>query len=122
MEGQEDELDERTVQVPGRARLLVGQSERKKVILLNHLPATLGRADPNRKLSPDIDLSPYDPKRSISRKHARIIREGDLFYIEDLKSRNKTWLGELELTPYERQLLRRHDTIQIGLLELIFEY
>lgn len=122
MTDQEDQDDEKTVQVPGRARLLIGQSERKKVILLNHLPATLGRADPNRQLSPDIDLSPYDPKRSISRKHARIIREGDLFYIEDLKSRNKTWLGELELTPYERQLLRRHDTIQLGLLELIFEY
>jgi serine/threonine protein kinase len=121
-EGQENDDGEKTLQVPGRARLLVGQSERKRVILLTHLPATLGRADPNRKLSPDIDLSPYDPKRSISRKHARIIREGDLFYIEDLKSRNKTWLGELELTPYERQLLRRHDTIQVGLLELIFEY
>lgn len=117
-----DEDDEQTVQVPGRARLLIGQSERKKVILLTRLPATLGRADPNRQLSPDIDLSPYDPKRSISRKHARIIREGDLFYIEDLKSRNKTWLGELELTPYERQLLRRHDTIQLGLLEMTFEY
>jgi serine/threonine protein kinase len=122
VEGQDSEDDDKTLQVPGRARLLIGQSERKKVILLTHLPATLGRADPNRKLSPDIDLSPYDPKRSISRKHARIIREGDLFYIEDLKSRNKTWLGELELTPYERQLLRRHDTIQMGLLEVIFEY
>jgi serine/threonine protein kinase len=122
MEGQENDEEEKTLHVPGRARLLVGQSERKKVIPIARLPVTLGRADPHRKISPDIDLSPYDPKRSISRKHARIMREGELFYIEDLKSRNKTWLGELELAPYERQLLRRHDTIQLGLLELTFEY
>lgn len=114
--------DEATLQVPGRARLLVGHSQRRKVIPLKRMPAILGRADPRQPIKPDIDLSAYDIKRSISRQHARIIHEGDLFYIEDLQSVNKTWLGELELRPYERQLLRRHDRIQLGLLELIFEY
>lgn len=114
--------DEATLQVPGRARLLVGLSQRKKVIPLKQMPAILGRADPRQPIKPDIDLSAYDSKRSISRQHARIIHEGELFYIEDMQSVNKTWLGELELRPYERQLLRRHDRIQLGLLELIFEY
>ena len=114
--------EEATLQTPGRARLLVGLSQRKKVILLKRMPAILGRADPRQHVKPDIDLSTYDTRRSISRQHARIIREGDLFYIEDLQSVNKTWLGELELRPYERQLLRRHDRIQLGLLEIIFEY
>ena len=114
--------EEETLQVPGRARLLVGHSQRRKVIPLKRMPAILGRADPRQHVKPDIDLSAYDIKRSISRQHARIIHEGDLFYIEDLHSVNKTWLGELELRPYERQLLRRHDRIQLGLLELIFEY
>ncbi len=121
-DGQAGEDGQATLRIPGRARLLIGQSERKKVIPIKRLPAILGRADPRQKINPDIDLSPYDAKRSISRQHARILREGELFYIEDLKSVNKTWLGELELVPYERQLLRRHDKIQLGLLELIFEY
>jgi serine/threonine protein kinase len=117
-----EEGEEETIHIPGRARLLLGQSERKKVILIKRLPAILGRADPHQHLQPDINLAPYDPKRSITRHHARIIFDGGLFYIEDLKSRNKTWLGELELVPYERQLLRRHDSIQLGLLQLTFEY
>ena len=119
MQGEDDQA---TFQTPGRARLLVGLSQRKKVILLRRMPAILGRADPRQRLKPDIDLSAYDTKRSISRQHARIIHEGELFYIEDMQSVNKTWLGELELRPYERQLLRRHDRIQLGLLEIIFEY
>ncbi len=117
-----DEPGSQTLRIPGRARLLLGESERKKVIPIAKFPATLGRADPRRQQKPDIDLGPYDTKRSISRLHARIWYEGGLFYIEDLGSINKTLLGELELTPYERQLLRRHDSIRLGLLQMTFEY
>ncbi len=118
-EGEEEPV---TLRIPGRARLLLGESERKKVIPIARFPAILGRADPHRQQRPDIDLAPYDTRRSISRLHARIWYEGGLFYIEDLGSVNKTLLGELELVPYERQLLRRHDTIKLGLLPMIFEY
>lgn len=118
----DDEQASQTLHIPGRARLLLGKSERKKVIPIARFPAILGRADPRRQQEPDIDLAPYDTKRSISRLHARIWYEGGLFYIEDLGSVNKTMLGELELTPYERQLLRRHDTVKLGLLQIIFEY
>jgi serine/threonine protein kinase len=118
----DDDPEVQTLRIPGRARLLLGKSERKKVIPIAHFPAILGRADPRRQQKPDIDLAPYDTKRSISRLHARIWYEGGLFYIEDLGSVNKTMLGELELTPYERQLLRRHDSIKLGLLHIIFEY
>ncbi len=118
----DDDPAAQTLHIPGRARLLLGKSERKKVIPIARFPAILGRADPRRQQKPDIDLTPYDTKRSISRLHARIWYEGGLFYIEDLGSVNKTMLGELELTPYERQLLRRHDTVKLGLLQIIFEY
>lgn len=117
-----DDQEPQTLRIPGRARLLLGKSERKKVVPIAHFPAILGRADPQRQQKPDIDLAPYDTKRSISRLHARIWYEGGLFYIEDLGSVNKTFLGELELTPYERQLLRRHDSLRLGLLQMIFEY
>src|SRR5579871_931727 len=116
------EFESQTLRIPGRARLLLGESERKKVIPIARFPAILGRADPHRQQKPDINLAPYDTKRSISRLHARIWYEAGLFYIEDLGSVNKKMLGELELTPYERQLLRRHDSIKLGLLQIIFEY
>ena len=59
----------------------------------------VGRLDPKHGVSPDIDLSEYDPRMTVSRQHARIRFEENFFYIEDLKNRNKTRLGDLTLTP-----------------------
>jgi len=59
----------------------------------------IGRTDPKRNFTPDIDLTGLDPAMTVSRQHARIRFEETFFYIEDLKSHNKTRLGELVLTP-----------------------
>ena len=81
----------------------------------------VGRLDPKRGLSPDIDLSSIDPRMTISRQHARIRYEETFFYIEDLKSRNKTRLGELTLTPLKPELLQHGDLISFGSVRLIFK-
>lgn len=62
---------------------------------------TIGRA-------PESDIC--IPDGSISRQHARIYRKGDRFFVEDLRSRNGTWIhGERirtgELYPVEEGLL-----------------
>ncbi|MFL5624437.1 MAG: FHA domain-containing serine/threonine-protein kinase, partial [Ktedonobacteraceae bacterium] len=74
----------------------------------------VGRNDPKRGLTPDVDLTPADLKMTVSRQHARIRYEGTFFYIEDLKSRNKTRLGELPLVPLKPELLQHGDIIQFG--------
>jgi serine/threonine protein kinase len=81
----------------------------------------LGRIDPKRNLSPDIDLTELDPKMTISRQHARIRFEKTFFYIEDLKSRNKTRLGELPLLPLKAEILQHGDIIFVGKVRLRFE-
>jgi serine/threonine protein kinase len=81
----------------------------------------VGRLDPKRGLRPDIDLSSIDPRMTISRQHARIRYEETFFYIEDLKSRNKTRLGELTLTPLKPELLQHGDLISFGSVRLIFK-
>ncbi len=81
----------------------------------------VGRLDPKRGLTPDIDLSSIDPTMTISRQHARIRFEETFFYIEDLKSRNKTRLGELVLTPLKPELLQHGDTIFFGSVRTYFE-
>ncbi|MEO0564009.1 MAG: FHA domain-containing protein [Chloroflexota bacterium] len=45
---------------------------------------TIGRGEES-----DIQI----PKRQISRQHVRIFTQGDDFFIEDLDSRNGTWVG-----------------------------
>jgi serine/threonine protein kinase len=80
----------------------------------------VGRNDPKRGLTPDVDLTPADVKMTVSRQHARIRYEETFFYIEDLKSRNKTRLGELPLVPLKPELLQHGDIIQFGSVRLIF--
>ena len=81
----------------------------------------IGRADPKRNLKPDIDLTALDPKMTVSRQHARIRYEGTFFYIEDLKSHNKTRLGDLTLTPLTPEMLHHGDQLRFGAVRMIFK-
>ena len=80
----------------------------------------VGRLDPKRNISPDIDLSEFDPRMTISRQHARIRFEKTFFYIEDLKSRNKTRLGALVLTPLKAEILQHGDEVSFGSVRMKF--
>lgn len=81
----------------------------------------VGRQDPKRGVTPDVDLSRIDPKMTISRQHARIRYEETFFTIEDLKSRNKTRLREAALEPFKIALLKDGDIFSLGSVLLRFE-
>jgi len=95
-----------------------GQETRRFAIKENYV--IVGRVDPKRGLTPEIDLSPIDPRMTVSRQHARIRFEKTFFYIEDLKSRNRTRLGELTLTPLKAELLQHGDVLHFGSVRMIF--
>ncbi len=81
----------------------------------------VGRVDPKRGLKPEIDLTSVDPGMTVSRQHARIRFWKTFFSIEDLKSRNKTRLGELALTPLKAELLQDGDVLHFGSVRVIFK-
>jgi two-component system, cell cycle response regulator len=47
----------------------------------------------------------------VSRKHARVVRQGDDFLIEDLKSTNGTWVEDRRITFHK---LKDGDRVQVG--------
>lgn len=51
---------------------------------------------------------------SVSRLHARIIKEADEMYIEDLNSTNGTFKNGLRMQPYEKRRLEEGDEIKFG--------
>lgn len=53
------------------------------------------------------------PHHAVSRKHALITRSDGQFFIEDLKSRNKTYVNSKEVPPPVRQPLKPDDRIKI---------
>jgi pSer/pThr/pTyr-binding forkhead associated (FHA) protein len=81
----------------------------------------VGRIDPKHGVIPDIDLSQFDTKMTVSRQHARIRYEENFFSIEDLKSRNKTRLKDEPLDPFKTELLQHGDVICFGRVRMRFE-
>lgn len=89
-------------------------------IAISEHDTIVGRIDPNRKIAPEIDLTQFDAVRKVSRKHARILYAENLFYIEDLKSQNKTQLGDVILTPHQPELLQDGDEVHFGSVKATF--
>ncbi|TMC87181.1 MAG: FHA domain-containing protein [Chloroflexi bacterium] len=89
-------------------------------ITIKESSVIVGRVDPKREITPEIDLTPFDTSSTVSRQHARIHLEKTLFYIEDLQSRNKTRLGELTLTPLKPELLQNGDVVSFGSVKATF--
>lgn len=88
----------------------------------------LGRRDPMSNIFPDVDLSRFDPDTKISRRHARIWKEGDKFLVEDLGSSNGTILlthddppsEAHKLPPHQPHILGNGDLLRMGDTTLSF--
>ena len=79
----------------------------------------VGRRDPMSNIFPEVDLSKYDPQTKISRRHAKIWRDGGNYLVEDLGSSNGTILltqisDTLRLMPHQPHPLASGDRIRIG--------
>ncbi|MGA7729972.1 MAG: FHA domain-containing protein [Chloroflexia bacterium] len=93
-----------TLQIPNRGELIVG------------------RSDPQSNSYPDVDLGPYGGlDLGISRRHFRLTRNGDHFYLEDLQALNGSIVNGQRIPPYTLHPLRSGDRITLGKMELIFE-
>ena len=57
---------------------------------------------------------------SVSRMHARITRNKEGIYVEDLNSTNGTFKNGLRLQPYEKRRLDKEDEIKLGKITLFF--
>jgi hypothetical protein len=73
-----------------------------RVFPLSHLETSIGRSEQS-------DIALADP--GVSRNHARIIREGDDFIVEDLRSTNGT---EVNGQPVRRRRLADGDVIKLA--------
>jgi pSer/pThr/pTyr-binding forkhead associated (FHA) protein len=98
------------------ARLVIerGRSAGKQFPLSDE-ESQIGRWDADGGIFPDVDLDADDPEAKVSRRHARIMRRGEHYYIEDLGSTNGTFINRgRRLLPGDRQPLRDGDEIIVG--------
>lgn len=98
------------------AKLVIhrGRSAGKEFVL-NEDESHIGRWDADGGIFPDVDLDSDDPEAKVSRRHARITRRSEKYYIEDLGSTNGTFINRgRRLLPGDRQPLRDGDEVIVG--------
>lgn len=85
---------------------------------------TIGRADPVTGILPDIDLTPVDTNRSVSRRHAKIIKSGDEYHVlEEVGTVNGTYVNDQRIPTGVPVTLHNGDLVKIGLIAMkaVFE-
>ena len=83
--------------------------------------AIIGRADALTGVFPDVDLLPYGADAAgLSRQHARLTRQDDQYWLEDLNSVNLTYLNDQRLTPDRPVRLKDGDLIRLARLLVTF--
>ena len=83
------------------------RNEAEKVFEFSAFPVSIGRGANN-------GISLTDPTRTVSRNHVRIFQEEGRVVIEDLGSKNFTYLNNDRLTSNELYALREGDVIRCG--------
>ncbi|MBE2250991.1 MAG: FHA domain-containing protein [Myxococcus sp.] len=100
------------VRLTVKRRAEAGGAEKPQVVTLTEDTITIGRDD-----GCDVVLA----QSAVSRNHARIVRDGTLFFLEDLGSSFGTLLNGAKLKKKEKQLLSNGDTIAIAQFDVVFD-
>ncbi len=82
----------------------------------------IGREDPVNDIHPDIDLTPYDPDRTVSRRHARImLTAGHQPTIVSITATNWTRINGTRIETGQPVLLCPGDRIELGRCVVTFD-
>lgn len=82
---------------------------------------SVGRRDPVTGINPEIDLTPIDNQRSISRRHATIFRRGGKFYVrEEIGTMNGTFVNEERIQTGVPVEFKDGDLVRFGLVKTVF--
>ena len=111
-------IDSDMVQEPPQLSLKLTRNG-EQIIKSNQAELVVGRA--HKKSTPDIDLAPHQGAQAgVSRRHARLLRENDQWYLEDLGSTNGTFLNGTKVSPHEKIIIKKGDKVRFGQIELEF--
>lgn len=81
----------------------------------------VGRFDPVTEQSPEIDLTDLDQQRSLSRRHARLMRRDGRFFVrEEIGTANGTFVGGERLATGKEREIRDGDQLRFGRVDLTF--
>ncbi len=79
----------------------------------------IGRPDPAAGINPEIDLGPFNSAGTLSRRHARIAREGSLYFLrEETGVANGTFVNDERLQAGQKVPIKPGDKLRFGLIDV----
>lgn len=92
------------------------------IALPNQDIIVIGRADPTSLGQVDLDLAKFGgtAEAGVSRMHAKLIWDGQ-WMLQDLNSKNGTFVGERQIQPFARLPLSHRATIRFGSARFEFQ-
>ncbi len=97
----------------GCAHILLGNGQ--SIELAGKPSYLIGREDQVSGIYPDVDTTHSDGDAAgVSRRHAEIVQQSDLWFLQDLNSTNGTYINNQRVAPQSRQPLRSGDQIRLG--------
>ena len=79
----------------------------------------VGRPDPATGNTPEINLGPFDANRTLSRRHARILRDGALYFLrEEAGTSNGTFVNGERVQSGVSVPLKPGDKLRFGMIEV----
>ena len=105
--------------VTGTRLVLKRSGQETDIVFAFSPPATIGRFDPT--VGPvDVDLGTVEEGSYVSRKHARIVQEDDVYKIQDLGSSNGTYVLRGDFEKVEEAEIVDGDEISLGNARFVF--
>lgn len=99
---------------PVAIQLKIGPGKREVEAKLDKV-INIGRVDPISAIFPEVDLTDESvSSKSVSRRHARILKRENSVILEDLGSINGTFINGKKLDPYMSEVLSDGDLLQVG--------
>lgn len=103
---------------PAAERLVHGPSG-MEFPLSSFAETMVGRRDPVTGIYPDIDLSPIDNQRSVSRRHGKVYRRGGKLYLaEEIGTMNGTFVNGNRLVKGVPAEVKEGDELRFGVVGL----
>ena len=80
----------------------------------------VGRADPTTGVKPELDLGAFDSNRTLSRRHAKILRDGAVYFVKDEGGANGTFVNGERVNAGASVALKPGDKLRFGSIEVEF--
>jgi len=78
----------------------------------------IGRPDPSTGATPEVNLGPFDANRTLSRKHAKIVRDGAVYFLREESASNGTFVNGERLQPGVNVPIKPGDKLRFGMVEV----